>query len=128
MAGRSMVVSGIKQTRDDFEKLAEEVASKSRTITRHFGALVQADVRARARNLFDVSSYDRTIELRMTGKRYNPAAIVTSTAPQAHRLEFGFVGVDALGRSYHQPPRPHFRPALAKYAGQYRQSIEALFQ
>lgn len=35
-----------------------------------------------------------------------------TNAPQARRLEFGFVGRDALNRSYHQPPYPHAGPAL----------------
>lgn len=39
---------------------------------------------------------------------------VTSDHPAAYRLEYGFVGMDALGRMYHQPPYPHFRPAVAK--------------
>lgn len=35
-----------------------------------------------------------------------------SDAPQAYRLEYGYVGRDSLGRSYNQPPYAHFRPAL----------------
>lgn len=31
--------------------------------------------------------------------------------PYARRLEFGFIGVDSLGRHYHQPPYPYMRPA-----------------
>lgn len=37
---------------------------------------------------------------------------VGTNAPQARRLEFGFNGIDALGRTYHQPPFPHAYPAL----------------
>jgi hypothetical protein len=33
-------------------------------------------------------------------------------SPQAARLEYGFFGVDSLGRNYAQAPRPHFRPSL----------------
>ena len=44
--------------------------------------------------------------------------IVGTDAPQAARLEFGFVGVDALGRHYHQPPFPHWRPALREIEDQ----------
>jgi hypothetical protein len=29
----------------------------------------------------------------------------------AARIEFGFIGIDALGRSYHQEPAPYLRPA-----------------
>lgn len=37
---------------------------------------------------------------------------VGSAAPQARRLEFGFVGVDSLGRHYSQRPYPHLGPAV----------------
>lgn len=37
---------------------------------------------------------------------------VANGSPQAARLEYGFVGTDRLGRNYHQPAFPHFRPAL----------------
>jgi hypothetical protein len=39
-------------------------------------------------------------------------AEVGSAAPQARRLEFGFVGVDSLGRHYSQRPYPHLGPAV----------------
>lgn len=38
---------------------------------------------------------------------------VYSKHPAAHRLEYGFVGTDSLGRTYNQAPRPHWRPATA---------------
>lgn len=41
---------------------------------------------------------------------YAEAATGTDV-PYAARQEFGFSGVDALGRSYHQPARPYMRPA-----------------
>lgn len=31
---------------------------------------------------------------------------------QGPRLEWGFVGIDAIGRHYNQPPFPHVQPAL----------------
>lgn len=37
---------------------------------------------------------------------------VGSTPVYAPRLEFGFTGVDSLGRAYNQPPYPYLRPAL----------------
>ncbi|QKW31524.1 hypothetical protein HUT11_35775 (plasmid) [Streptomyces seoulensis] len=35
-----------------------------------------------------------------------------TNAPQAWRLEAGFVGTDSIGRTYAQPPFPHVQPAL----------------
>lgn len=36
---------------------------------------------------------------------------VGTNAVQAHRLEYGFTGVDSLGRVVDAPPYPHFGPA-----------------
>lgn len=35
---------------------------------------------------------------------------IGTDAPQARRLEFGFVGEDSLGRTYNQPAFPHWEP------------------
>lgn len=36
-------------------------------------------------------------------------AVLYSTSPYAARLEFGFHGIDSLGRRYNQAPRPHWK-------------------
>ncbi len=43
----------------------------------------------------------------------SPVSIVSTDAPQAARLEYGFpvVMVDSFGRHFTQPPYPHWRPA-----------------
>src|SRR5690606_11294458 len=46
-----------------------------------------------------------------------------SDAPQAARLEFGFTGIDALGRSYDQPPFPHWMPAVDVVRPEYYQAM-----
>lgn len=46
-----------------------------------------------------------------TGPRTHWARVETD-ADQAYRLEYGFVGVDAKGRTYRQPPYPHVGPAI----------------
>ena len=51
---------------------------------------------------------------------------VVNPSPQTHRLEYGFVGTDRLGRVYSQPPFPHFRPALAVVAKEFRGEIPKL--
>lgn len=42
------------------------------------------------------------------------ARLVSTSAPQANRLEYGFSGMDSLGRMYHQPPFPHVLPAVTE--------------
>lgn len=50
-------------------------------------------------------------------------AIAASNSPQARRLENGFIGVDSLGRHYHQPPYPAFRPAVEALLPAYRAAV-----
>ena len=44
-------------------------------------------------------------------------------AEYGHRLEYGFVGVDSIGRTYDMPARPFARPALEETTPVIRQSI-----
>jgi len=59
--------------------------------------------------------YRRTITLAVAsetvdGERVIAADVYTNSV-QGARLEWGFVGVDSLGRVYRQGPFPHFGPA-----------------
>lgn len=49
---------------------------------------------------------------------------VGSDRPQARRLEYGFVGPDALGRVYNQPPYPHVRPAVDVIGPRFRDEMK----
>ncbi len=51
-----------------------------------------------------------------------------NTQPQAARLEFGFSGRDSLGRSYNQPPFPHFRPAARQAQVELSANLKALIE
>lgn len=48
---------------------------------------------------------------------------VINPSPQTARLEYGYQGVDRAGRSYDQPPFPHFRPALVEVRPEYVRGI-----
>ncbi len=39
-------------------------------------------------------------------------AQIGPTAIYSRRIELGFDGTDSIGRTYHQPPYPYFRPAF----------------
>jgi hypothetical protein len=41
-------------------------------------------------------------------------AVVSNGSVYANRLEWGFVGVDSIGRHYNQPPYPSLGPAVAR--------------
>lgn len=79
--------------------------------------LVRANASGRPGPRVQTGDYRRGIRLQ-TGEAVSPAgglvpfATVYTTSPQGQRLEHGFVGVDSLGRHYHQPPFPHWGPAV----------------
>lgn len=43
--------------------------------------------------------------------------------PYAARLEYGFSGIDSIGRTYNQPPFPHWTPARDQIAPEYIQAM-----
>jgi hypothetical protein len=53
----------------------------------------------------------------------NVVGLVGSNVPYEPRLELGFSGTDSLGRTYHQLPRPAFRPALEMQKSTIRQIL-----
>lgn len=126
-AGVAVAIVGAAATAAWLRQKADD-ADKVHGLAVHYGALMQADARARARRLFDTTDYDDSIRMRVAGRGRKTTVAVYSDAPQAHRLEYGFTGVDKAGRRYHQPPRPHMRPAFARYAPQFRQAVEDLLK
>lgn len=93
-----------------------EARPRATAVVRHFGQLYQTRVKARASGRpgprVITGDYRRSIYFELTTVGASPAAIVGTNAPQGRRLEYGFVGVDSLGRHFNQPPYPHFEPPL----------------
>ena len=113
---------------------AEDLAAKFRALADDIkGPALEAATRAAAlpvlnqvritepeggRTPYKTGTYRRSFEMETAEKTAERCAVVVGTdAPQARRLEYGFVGPDKLGRVYNQPPRPHIRPALDENRG-----------
>lgn len=99
-------------------------------VTKHYGTILLARTKAYASgrpgpNVI-TGAYRNSIRIRYETELSTgtSAAIVGSEAPQAARLEFGFKGVDSLGRHYNQPPFPHYSRALADMERLYPASVE----
>lgn len=79
------------------------------------GAMLRTRVRANASGRpgprVQTGDYRRSISQTNRKVASVAEAHVFTNSPQALRLEYGFTGVDAIGRSYAQPPYPHWRPA-----------------
>jgi len=67
--------------------------------------------------------YRRSINSQFEHTATSYGGTVGTNAPQARRLENGFVGPDRLGRVYNQPPFPHFAPALTSIRPQFERGL-----
>lgn len=107
----------------DANLVASELLFESEYVNRtvkalmvHHGQLLRTRVMAKASGRPGPNTvtgdYRRSISMSVESTPGSTTVIVGTNAPQGRRLEFGFNGVDSLGRSYNQPPFPHFGPAL----------------
>ena len=70
------------------------------------------------RTPYKTGTYRRSFHMETVEKSSERCRVEVGTdAPQARRLEYGFVGADKLGRVYNQAARPHIRPALDENRG-----------
>lgn len=70
------------------------------------------------RTPYKTGTYRRSFHMETVEKTPERCTVIVGTdAPQAKRLEYGFVGPDKLGRVYNQAARPHIRPALDENRG-----------
>lgn len=96
-------------------------------VTKQFTAVLQRQVVANASGRPGPNAvtgdYRRSINRLTTKYATGSIGRVGTNKPQARRLEFGFVGTDSLGRTYDQPPYPHFGPALDEVAPLYEAAV-----
>ena len=100
----------------DLQGAAASVAARASQVVTHWGQILETRVKARASgrpgpNVI-TGDYRRSINLELVSEGNAFGAVVGTVAVQGRRLEYGFVGVDSLGRHYDQPPFPHHLPAL----------------
>lgn len=116
-----IIVIGADLLAAQLAALAMHSRTEERRLVAHYGALYQTRVRARASGRPGpravTGDYRRsiTLELRSGGAFQGTTAEVYSNRPQARRLEYGFMNMtDSLGRTYRQPPFPHWEPDLQR--------------
>lgn len=95
----------------------EIVERRSVALVKHFTSLLELRVKANASGRpgprVISGDYRRSINGRVRNHGGVMVGSVGTAAPQARRLEYGFVGADRLGRMYNQRPYAHFGPATA---------------
>jgi hypothetical protein len=99
------------------------------TQTRYLSAAVTAGMMPIQNRVIDLaprvtSTYVRSIhhEIAIAQPDYCEGVIGTNL-PYGMRLEFGFNDTDSLGREYHQPAQPHWRPAFDEKRGEAVQEM-----
>lgn len=99
-----------------FDQKGLALRSESETAARVSAALLVASIRQRASGRpgprVITGRYRASWQSEVTAAGTVFVAQIGSNAPQARRLEYGFVGTDSLGRRYAQPPFPHVGPAV----------------
>jgi len=97
-----------------FESAAVQKTVRDKMV--HHGQLLRTRVMAKASGRPGPNTitgdYRRSISMQVEEVPGRTTVTVGTNAPQGRRLEFGFNGVDSLGRAYNQPPFPHWGPAI----------------
>lgn len=109
-------------------RMGPAVRARTRAITRHHAMLLRTRIQKNASgrpgpNVI-TGAYRASWDVKVTVSGGRVTAVVFTEAPQARRLEYGFVGVDALGRQYRQPPYPHIEPAFRQTEPGYLDALE----
>jgi hypothetical protein len=114
-------------------QLAQMVSGVTRKVyahVAHWGLLLNARVKANAAGRPGprqvTGDYNRSWTMTMTRGGGSATALVGTNKVQGPRLEFGFVGVDAAGRHYDQPPYAHAGPAADAIEGPFEIATAAL--
>lgn len=123
--------SGARETSAAMLLVERAVTLGTVRVTRTYGQLLRTKVRANASGRpgprAQTGDYRRSIGLEVLTLGGNVYAVVGTNAPQGRRLEYGFMNLrDSLGRLYHQPPYPHFNPALDSLAPAYAIALSQL--
>ena len=114
----------------DLAAFAVGVQVAAGTVVARYGLLLETRIKARAsgrpgpRAL--TGNYRRSWHSTVRRSGTQVQAIVGTSAPQARRLEYGYVGADRLGRIYNQPPYPHVGPALRETEPEFLEALGRL--
>lgn len=129
MAFVTIKTKGYKGLMKWFRRAVGDTPTKANAVTQRMAVDLVAEVQKNASgppgpNVV-TGAYRSSIRIMEEEFEGNNTTIYVGTdAPQALRLEYGFVGVDALGRHYAQSPRPHWQPAVETIAKKFEEEMK----
>lgn len=113
---------------DLIEKVPKVVAARVKKSVTFSGQILRTTIMRNASGRpgpnAPTGDYRRSWGSRTTNQGGQYGVEVGTNAPQGRRLEFGFHGVDSLGRHYDQPPYPHVGPAVDAVAPRFANELE----
>jgi hypothetical protein len=124
MPSVSIEVDGDIATSHTLATAAVTAGAKAFSVTRRWTQALTTKIKANASGRPGPRARTGDYRRSWSGITYVREAVeivgeASTNAPQGPRLEFGFTGVDALGRHYNQPPYPHAGPALTAIGAPY---------
>jgi len=127
----SVTSEGVSKTRNLLRRMIGRAPLGAAEVSNQFARLTQSFVKMHASGrpgpqIITGEYFDSIRVSQLAEPGLTATAVVGTDAPQAARLEFGFVGVDSLGRHYHQPPFPHWIPGMYE-AAQHVQGMRNVF-
>jgi hypothetical protein len=146
MPSRMFHVTGAREVAASFDELGLLTRAQLAAETKAAARELQATVRANASTGYHsrreghipgtgpgpnvvTGAYLHSIQVRdneaaFIGGVLSTSSVVYTDAPQADRLEYGFHGVDSLGRHYRQQAYPHWGPAVEVVEREYLAAVE----
>ncbi len=125
-----ITVLGDKETAAYLMAVGRELQDASHKLLLAYGAILQRQVKANASGPPGpqkiTGDYVRSIRRKSTRKKGLSRVEVGTDEPEGWRLEQGFHGTDSLGRTYHNPPLPHFGPAFDAVKPQVEEAFESM--
>lgn len=126
MSGFTIRSEGLGPLRSRFKRTVAKTQERVRKVNNDFVPLTRNTLvqfsSGRPGPEVETGAYNSAYDVHTTGDGMGVEA--SNPSPQSNRLEYGFVGVDALGRMYHQPAYPHFRPAMMVLAPEYVKRVK----
>ena len=116
-------VIGADRVARDLALAAARLAGETSQVVRRHGVMLVQRIRAHASGRPGPNVITGQYRASWQSQTTGTATRVWTDAPQAMRLENGFVGADSLGRLYNQPPFPHIGPAVDEVEPQFEAAL-----
>jgi hypothetical protein len=128
MTGVSVALVGAREVSLAFLTASVKTDAAVNKVVVHYGHLLATRVKAKASGRpgpnAPTGDYRRSINSQFSHSNGKSIAYVGTNAVQGRRLEYGFNGVDSIGRHYNQPPYAHFGPAIDEIEQEFYAALE----